>query len=41
MFEYVDFDISNGFFIIFGVYEKNGKLIVNNNIYYVVNGLRL
>lgn len=39
-FEYADPDISNGFFIILGVHEKNGKLIVNNNIYYAANGLR-
>lgn len=39
-FEYADPDISNGFFIILGLHEKNGKLIVNNNIYYAANGLR-
>lgn len=39
-FEYADPDISNGFFIILGVHEKSGKLIVNNNIYYAANGLR-
>lgn len=39
-FEYANPDISNGFFIILGVHDKGGKLIVNNNIYYAANGLR-
>jgi len=39
-FEYADPDITNGFFIILGLHEKSGKLIVNNNIYYAANGLR-
>lgn len=39
-FEYADPDISNGFFIILGLHEKSGKLILNNNIFYASNGLR-
>lgn len=39
-FEYADPDISNGFFIILGLHENGGKLIVNNNIYYAAQGLR-